>query len=95
MQILLKMRENGVMLEGVTCMALITSVAAHGAWPLSEEILRCSFADSFLFQRLNNLSTPEDTEGVHLNDEALSLLRAVRKARETEAPGAAGAHCEA
>lgn len=99
-QIVVAMRHRGVPLAAVSCMYLVLAIARAGAWPLAEELFRCSLAQPNLFHRLDGMNRPEESDGVLLDARTRALLHTVRRVREGAAlmlgsPGAIAAHSRA
>jgi hypothetical protein len=56
MQVFLHGCQNGIMMEAVTCMLLITMVCREGHWQIAEEMFRLCFAGAMDFQGLDNIA---------------------------------------
>jgi hypothetical protein len=103
MQLFITMCQHGLVAEGATSLALISTCAKARRWQLSEEILLCTIAQDVGSKFESKVGAPES---LHLSDsdsELLMRLQQWRKTREggdptttadslTE-PGASTEHC--
>lgn len=78
------MCKRGLVAEGATCLALISTCAKARQWQLSEEVLLCTISDRVSSELLRKIGAP-DASGMLENDRnLLARLQQWRRAREVE-----------
>lgn len=82
MQLFITMCERGLVAEGTTCLALISTCAKARQWQLSEEILLCTFSDKVASELLRKVGVPDASRMIENDRELLVRLQNWRHSQE-------------
>lgn len=83
------MCERGLVAEGATCLALISTCGKAGQWQLSEEILLCTISERVASELLMKVGAPDASRMNEGDRELLMRLVNWRQNRDAATPGGA------
>jgi hypothetical protein len=84
MQLFITMCERGLVAEGATCLALISTCAKARQWQLSEEILLCTTSNTVALELFRKVGLPDSSRMLEADRELLVRLQNWRHSREAE-----------
>ena len=84
MQLFITMCERGLVAEGATYLALISTCAKAQQWQLSEEIMLCTIAEPVPKELVRKVGAPDASRMPEKHRELLTRLQNWRHAHETE-----------